>query len=189
MDPSAAATAYAGKVATAISNAAESSHNEAEFRSRFSHVLTDFAADCGIPLEVREEYALATGRLDAAYNRLIIEYEPPGSLRADIAHGHTAHAIQQVKDYLLGVAAKDREKIHRLAGVAVDGHFFVFVRHVGGQFVVERPVQVNEFTTRRFLRLLVSLTSGKALLPENLIQDFGSQTETAERVARACTRP
>ncbi|MCY4375127.1 MAG: hypothetical protein OXC31_15315 [Spirochaetaceae bacterium] len=147
-------------------------------------MLRDFAADCGIPFEVREEYVLATGRLDAAYNRLVIEYESPGSLRATLTHRHTAHAVQQVKDYLLGIAAKDREKIHRLAGVVVDGHFFVFVRHVRGQFVVERPVEVNEFTTTRFLRLLVSLTSGKALLPETLIEDFGSQTETAERVAR-----
>ena len=183
MDPSVAVTAYASKVAHAISSAAKSSRNEAEFRSSFSHVLRDFAADCGIPFEVREEYVLATGRLDAAYNRLVIEYESPGSLRANPAHQHTVHAVQQVKDYLLGIAAKDREKIHRLAGVVVDGYFFVFVRHVRGQFVVERPVEVNEFTTTRFLRLLVSLTSGKALLPENLIEDFGSQTETAARVA------
>ena len=185
MDPSVAVTAHAGKIALAISSAARSSRNEAEFRSRFSQVVRDFAAECGIPLEVREEYTLANGRLDAAYNRLVIEYEPPGSLRANPSHRHTAHAVQQVKDYLLGIAAKDRKKIHRLAGVAVDGHFFVFVRHVGGQFVVERPVEVNEFTTTRFLRLLVSLTSGKALLPENLIADFGSQTDTAKRVARS----
>ena len=177
MDPSVAVTAHASKIALAISSAARSSRNEAEFRSRFSQVVKDFAAECGIPLEVREEYTLANGRLDAAYNRLVIEYEPPGSLGANPSHRHTAHAVQQVKDYLLGIAAKDREKIHRLAGVAVDGHFFVFVRHVGGQFVVERPVEVNEFTTTRFLRLLVSLTSGKALLPENLIADFGSQTD------------
>ena len=126
MDPSVAVTAYASKVAHAISSAAKSSRNEAEFRSSFSHVLRDFAADCGIPFEVREEYVLATGRLDAAYNRLVIEYESPGSLRANPAHQHTVHAVQQVKDYLLGIAAKDREKIHRLAGVVVDGYFFRF---------------------------------------------------------------
>jgi hypothetical protein len=71
-----------------------------------------------------------------------------------------------------------------MAGVALDGNFYIFVRHVDGHFLVEDPVPVNERTTDRFLRLLVSLTSGKALLPDNLIADFGAGTLTAERVAK-----
>lgn len=167
-----------------ITRAATSSRNEAEFRSKFSRVVEDFANELEIPLLVREEYTLATGRLDAAYNRLILEYEPPGSLRNTLKHGHTKHAVDQVKDYIEGVAAKERQKISRLVGVALDGHYYVFVRHVDGHFRVEDPVPVNEHTTALFLRLLISLTSGKALLPENLIADFGSHTLTAEQAAK-----
>jgi N-6 DNA Methylase len=176
--------ARAKEITRIIAEAARASKNETEFRGKFSRVIEDFAAELDIPILAREEYTLATGRADAAYNRLILEYEPPGSLRPSLAHKHTAHAVKQVKDYIEGVAEKERQKIHRLVGVALDGHYYVFVRHVDGHFLVEDPVPVNEHTTDRFLRLLVSLTSGKALLPDNLITDFGSHTLTAERAAK-----
>lgn len=174
----------AGEVTRIIQAAARASRNEADFRKQFSRVIEDFAKERDIPLLSREEYVLAKGRADAAYNRLILEYEPPGSLRSSLTHKHTAHAVQQVKDYIEGVAEKERQEIHRMAGVALDGNFYIFVRHVDGHFLVEEPVPVNERTTDRFLRLLVSLTSGKALLPDNLITDFGAGTLTAERVAK-----
>src|SRR5579875_367651 len=178
------AVARAGEITRLIQNAARASRNEADFRKQFSRFIEDFAKERDIPLLSREEYVLATGRADAAYNRLILEYEPPGSLRSSLTHKHTAHAVQQVKDYIEGVAAKERQEIHRMVGVALDGNFYIFVRHVDGHFLVEEPVPVNERTTDRFLRLLVSLTSGKALLPDNLIADFGAGTLTAERVAK-----
>jgi hypothetical protein len=178
------AVGWAGEVTRIIQEAARTSRNEADFRKQFSRVIEDFAKERDIPLLSREEYVLAKGRADAAYNRLILEYEPPGSLRSSLSHKHTAHAVQQVKDYIEGVAEKERQEIHRMAGVALDGNFYIFVRHVDGHFLVEEPVPVNERTTDRFLRLLVSLTSGKALLPDNLITDFGAGTLTAERVAK-----
>jgi methylase of polypeptide subunit release factors len=184
MEKSGVTPARAKEITRVISEAARASRNEAEFRTKFSRVIEDFAKELDIPILVREEYTLATGRADAAYNRLILEYEPPGSLRDTLKHGHTAHAVQQVKDYIEGVAEKERQRISRLVGVALDGHYYVFVRHVDGHFLVEDPVAVNEHTTGRFLRLLVSLTSGKALLPDNLIADFGSHTLTAERAAK-----
>ncbi|MFQ5801436.1 MAG: N-6 DNA methylase [Candidatus Methylomirabilales bacterium] len=185
MDREAVTADRSKEITGLIRRAAQSAANEAEFRTKFSRVVEDFAKELDIPLLVRQEYTLATGlRADAAYNRLILEYEPPGSLRQSLTHKHTAHAVNQVKGYIEGVAEKERQKIHRLVGVALDGHYFIFVRHVNGRFLVEQPVPVNEHTTGRFLRLLVSLTSGKALLPENLIKDFGSHTLTAERVAK-----
>jgi methylase of polypeptide subunit release factors len=184
MKSNSSVTERSAEITRLIQNAARASRNEADFRKQFSRVIEDFAKELDIPVLVREEYTLAKGRADAAYNRLILEYEPPGSLRPSLTHKHTAHAVQQVKDYIEGVAQKERQEIHRLAGVALDGHYYVFIRHVDGHFLVEDPVPVNEYTTGRFLRLLVSLTSGKALLPENLIKDFGSHTLTAERAAR-----
>jgi hypothetical protein len=177
-------SAQAKRIANVIIEAARASRNEAEFRKQFSRVVEDFAKELDIPVLAHEEYTLATGRADAAYNRLILEYEPPGSLRPSLTHKHTAHAVRQVKDYIEGVAERERQRIHRLVGVALDGHYYIFVRNVDGHFLVEEPVQVNEHTTDRFLRLLVSLTSGKALLPDNLIADFGSHTLTAERAAK-----
>ncbi len=165
--------------------AAEHQGNEAAFRRRFANLIDDVAEHHGITLALREEYTVATGRADAVYNRFVIEYEPPGSLSPSKTHRHTKHAIGQVHDYIEGVAKEERQLAHRLAGVATDGHYYVFVRHVDEQEVVEDPIAVNEHSTAYLLRLLFSLTSGRALIPKNLIDDFGSGNLVAQQCARA----
>ncbi|GJQ27290.1 MAG: SAM-dependent methyltransferase [Phycisphaerae bacterium] len=157
--------------------------NEARFRTLFAQIIEPWAQLLDIPLLVREERTLATGRADATYNRMVIEYEAPGRLRDNIEHGATAHAIQQAKDYVEGVASEERQQVHRLIGVAIDGFYFIYVRKVEGHWTDPEVEPVNEQSVARFLRLLVSLTSGKALLPENLVQDFGSNTLTSQRIA------
>ncbi len=163
--------------------ATENPGNEARFRSLFAQIIEPWANALDIPLLAREERTLATGRADATYNRLVIEYEAPGRLRDNCEHGATAHAIQQAKDYVEGVARAERQQIHRLIGVVIDGCFFIYVRKVDGHWTEPEVEPVNEQSVARFLRLLVSLTSGKALLPENLLQDFGSNTIYAQRIA------
>ncbi|MEW6386321.1 MAG: N-6 DNA methylase [Thermodesulfobacteriota bacterium] len=180
--------ARAPALAEKIHAMAQAAANEAEFRRPFANLIEDIGREFDIPILVREEYSLAQGRADAAYNRLIIEYENPGSLRPSLTHRHTAHAVQQVKDYMEGVAREERQQLTRLAGVAVDGRHFIFVRHVDDDWRIEPPVPVNHHTTTRFLKLLFSLVSGKALIPKNLIDDFGSQNLTAQRITRALNR-
>lgn len=103
--------------------AAAQAHNEAEFERQMNNEIERLAAKLGVQLLFREQYTLATGRADAVYNRFIIEYEPPGSLRASSSHGHTAHAIRQIKDYIEGLAREERHDRDRLLGVAFDGGF------------------------------------------------------------------
>lgn len=163
--------------------AADNPGNEARFRTLFAQIIEPWARALDIPLLARAERTLATGRADATYNRLVIEYEAPGRLRDNCEHGATAHAIQQAKDYVEGVARAERQQIHRLIGVVIDGCYFIYVRKVDGHWTDPEFEPVNEQSVARFLRLLVSLTSGKALLPENLLQDFGSNTIYAQRIA------
>ncbi|RMH30837.1 MAG: SAM-dependent DNA methyltransferase [Nitrospirae bacterium] len=168
--------------------AAISNRNEARFRTLFAQIIEPWAQNLDIPLLVREERTLATGRADATYNRMIIEYEAPGSLRDNVSHHPTAHAIQQAKDYVEGVGRQERQPIHRLIGVVIDGHYFIYVRKVEGHWIDPEIEEVNEHSVARFLRLLVSLVSGKALLPENLVRDFGSNTLYAQRIASSLYR-
>ncbi len=163
--------------------AADNQGNEARFRTLFAQIIEPWAQALDIPLLAREERTLATGRADATYNRLVIEYEAPGRLRDNVNHGATAHAIQQAKDYVEGVARQERQQVHRLIGVVIDGCYFIYVRKVEGHWTDPEVEPVNEQSVARFLRLLVSLTSGKALLPDNLVQDFGSNTIYAQRIA------
>jgi len=175
----------AAAFSTKIHEAARASHNEAEFRTRVTRLIEEVASKLGVELLLREEYTLATGRADAVYNRLIIEYEPPGSLRVDLGHRHTQHAVQQVKDYIEGVARRERHARNRLLGVAFDGHYYIFVRYREGHWYVEPPLEVTPTSTAQFLRSLFSLASGRALIPENLVDDFGAQNIYSQRVTRA----
>lgn len=168
-----------------IGQAAQASHNEAEFEYALNNAIAGIAAELGVQLLFRQQYTLATGLADAVYNRFIIEYEPPGSLRPNLSHGHTQHAVQQVKDYIVGLAKAERHDRDRLLGVAFDGRFYVFVRYHEGHFIVEEPLPVTTASTERFLRSLFSLASGRALIPENLVEDFGSKNLLAHQVTRA----
>ncbi len=175
----------APEVTILLQKAAKQSHNEAEFQFQADQIFQKVAEDLGVHLLFRQQYTLATGRADAVYNRLVIEYENPGTLRPNVGHYHTHHAIQQVKDYILGVAQKERQQRDRLLGVVLDGYYYIFVRYHEGHFIIEEPLEVNEVSTERFLRALVSLSSGRALIPENLVEDFGSQNIYSQRSIRA----
>lgn len=168
-----------------IAVATAAAHNEAEFAHVMNNAIAAIADELGVKMTVRHEYTLATGRADAVYNRCIIEYEPPGALRPQLSHGQTQHAVQQVKAYLTGLAQAEGQTRDRLLGVAFDGHYFIFVRYHEGHVIVEEPLAVNAASAERFLRALFSLASGRALTPENLVEDFGSQNDLSRQVTRA----
>jgi len=159
------------------------SHNEEEFRIAASQRIAHLAAELGIELATRHEYTLATGRADAVYNRFIIEYENPGVLNASRTHGGTRHAVGQVDGYLKELARTEHHD--RLLGAAFDGYYFVFVRYHAGHVTVEEPLSVTPASTERFLRGLFSLASGRALIPENLVEDFGSANTASQEATRA----
>ena len=73
-----------------VQRVAFQSHNEAEFERQVNNEIERLAKQLGVELLFREQYTLATGRADAVYNRFVIEYEPPGSLRDNLSHKHTA---------------------------------------------------------------------------------------------------
>lgn len=179
------ANQLAPDVARRMLAAAQASRTEADFRREAALILEDVASKAGVVLTAREEYHVARGRVDSVYNRLVIEYERPGTLGERKAAPGNKHAIGQVKDYILGVAQRERREAHRLAGVAMDGRRFIFVRRVGEGWAEEDPVETSPASVERFLRLLFALAQGAALVPENLIEHFGPKTLLAQRAARA----
>jgi hypothetical protein len=82
-----------------------------------------------IVLKPERERTLIKGRADAIYSRIIIEYEPPLSLRQSNGHKNNSHAIEQIKQYMTELEMKDKHHLERLAGVVLDGSFFIFIRY------------------------------------------------------------
>jgi SAM-dependent methyltransferase len=156
---------------------------EADFRQVIEPLLDEFCAKIGLTPLAHAEYTLATGRADAVFNRLVIEYERPGVLKKT-PDAATIHAVQQVKDYITGLAKKERHAIERLAGVAFDGHLLIFVRYINGRWTEEAPVEVNQHSLERFLTWLASLSSGIALTSENLNRDFAIEQLRTQNILR-----
>jgi methylase of polypeptide subunit release factors len=166
----------APKMAVEIREAAAQARNEAEFRTKITRLIEGLATKLDLDLPLAEEYTLINGRADAVYERLVIEYEPPGSLKANNRHSANQRTLTQLRGYVEGLAKRGRHKHERLAGVSLDGSYFIFVRSKEGVWNAEEPVKVDDHSTQHFLRLLCSLSTERALIPENLVKDFGEDT-------------
>jgi len=190
-------------VAEGIAAASGSGRPEAVLREHVQPALTRILGELGVRSQGRDEVTLAVpaetdadevdapldsaGRADALYNRFVIEFEPPGSLRASSIHSATAHAVDQVKQYLRGVADDTGLPLERLAGCAFDGSWIVYVQGDSEGFRVERPQPVDRDSLGRFVRTLESLASGRGLTADNLNEDFGRDSAAAKTFLAATT--
>ncbi|MBI4567101.1 MAG: N-6 DNA methylase [Planctomycetes bacterium] len=158
---------------------------EADFRREAARLFEEAGARAGLTIVPRDEFSVARGRVDSLYNRLILEYKRPGVIR-ETSEGRTnQEIIEKLKEYITDVAKRERREAQRLAGVVTDGIHYIFVRRVGEGWSEPELMPVNAATTERFLRLLFSLSFGVALVPENLVEDFGPKTLRAQRAVRA----
>lgn len=172
----------APEVTRDILKAAKGARNEADLVAETEKVLERFGRSFDVTLNLQRERTLINGRADAVYNRFVIEYEPPNSLRPSNNHHHNKHAIGQVTQYMDELERLDRHRKERLAGVVLDGGHYIFVRHRDEHWRIDDPVPVNTQSTETFLRYLLSLATELALTPENLVRDFGENSNTARQV-------
>lgn len=179
------AAGQAKVVSRELLEAARRGGTEADFRREAALILDRAGSAAGLTIVPRDEFAVASGRVDSLYNRLVLEYKKPGILAANKSNRANVAVIQQVKDYIRDVAKREKREATRLAGVATDGFFYIFVRQVGEGWSVDDPMPVNAASTGLFLRLLFSLCTGAALVSENLVEDFGPRTLRAQRAVRA----
>lgn len=168
---------------------ASSTPNEPErkLRELVSPIWESFLKEkrVGLNLQMRDELTLANGRADTVFNRLILEYKKPYSIKSD--NNKNRQLITQVQGYILDFAKKERFSKERLLGVAFDGDHFLFMRYVG-RWIVDEPLPINELSLEIFLKNLEKLTSKAALIPENLIRDFAVGRESRNKVAVDCIK-
>ena len=176
-------------LAAALRGVAKSSRNEEELRIGAVNVLRGFARQAGVELEARHEYALGrSGRADTIYGGVLIEFEPPSSLSNHNDAAANRHAISQVQRYAETMAQQDAVNLARILGVATDGSWIVFVRYRRGAWEVPPPREVDQASVAHLLFCLKSLQA-KALLPDNLLEDFGADPDkTAGHCVRALYR-
>jgi hypothetical protein len=177
---------YAQKLFETCQALAPQKLSEAEFRRPIDNLLEEFAQKAGLGPLLRVERTLTgRGRADAVLNRLVIEYEQPGKLSPNLTDTATAYAVDQVKRYLAGLAKEDRHQLTRLAGIAFDGQYIVFVRYYAGKFQIERPVEANLPALQRLLQWLSGTGPGIALTAHNLHRDFAMEQLRTQKILHA----
>lgn len=178
----------APEIAQEITQVAERAGNEADLVAEVEQLLKRFEKSFDLNLRLSRERTLINGRADAVYNRFVIEYEPPRSLRKNPTYRHNLHAIDQVKQYMTELERLDRHQKERMAGVVLDGFFYIFIRFRDDHWRIDEPVPVTAQSTETFLRYLLALSTELALTPENLVRDFGENSNTARRLVSALYR-
>lgn len=175
---------WTAKILQKLSQVVPTHPLEGQFRHEIEPLFDEFCREVGVSPVSHIEYTLATGRADAVFNRLIMEYEHPGVLK-QIPDGETQKSIQQVKDYMQGIAEKERHKLARLAGIVFDGVYVIFVRYISDEWVIEKPVEARAESISRMLTWLASLASGIALTSENLTKDFSIEQPRTQEILLA----
>ncbi len=168
----------APKFADQIRTTAAMAANEEEIRVAAERQLAFVEQLAGITLEGRQEFTVASGRIDSVYSRVIIEYKNPNSgarigPRADTPGAKKV--IEQIKKRFRDLAQDLGHSRGSLFGVGLDGNHFIFIRHRDDKWQVEEPVEVNRHSAERFLWALFNLgQKGKPFRPEYLAADFGA---------------
>jgi len=105
----------APKIAMEIRDAAGRARNEADLVATVERIIEKFARSFDLTLNPGRERTLINGRADAVYNRFVIEYEPPNSLRKNLGAAPNQHAIGQVKQYMTPGRRGARRGLQRAA--------------------------------------------------------------------------
>ncbi len=177
---------HAAALAGALVTAAEKHEgSEANFRRAAERALEKAADALGIEVDTVVERMLARGPADAVFNRLVVEWEPPGGLAAHKKHPGNKHAVQQLQRYIDDLAEEERREKDRLVGVACDGRFMIFAQYRAGHWSIAEPVVVDELSAQELLDKLAATQSGRALTAANLLRDFGPGRPLTRSLARA----
>lgn len=160
---------------------------EKKLRELVSPIWNDFLRQRKINLNLiaEDELTLANGRADTVFNKLILEYKKPNTIRPD--NSKNRKLLSQVQGYILDIAEERRFKKERLLGVLFDGSYFIFMRYARG-WRIDEPESVSEKSLERFLTELERLTKRIALIPENLIHDFAIGRNSRNKVAVDCIK-
>ena len=187
----------------ALSIAISGCATEEDLRFNIEHELRN-ALDLP-PGKYEESIKTSTfaGHADAVHQGVVIEYKKPRKMRAK---AERKSALEQLEDYLsvtaLGEYARHRkseeittavsdtaysleeeERLSSVVGIATDGERFIFVQRRGKTWNHDER-KLNADTVEK-LGLWLQAMQRKDLSPENLLADFGPQSQHARDVVRA----
>jgi hypothetical protein len=168
-------------LADQIQKAAAWAKSEMDLQIEVAGALKEFARKAKITLEVHHNVTVATGRPDSVYSNVIVEYKDPGTLSANRDAANNKKLIDQIRQRFYDMRREENRSMNSMFGVGTDGKYFVFVRFRDEKWTDQEPLEVNRYSTERFLWALYNLgQKGKPYQPEYLHGDFGSDSDIAK---------
>jgi len=176
-------------IANQMLQIAEYAKSEREVELECFAQIKAFCAKAGVKIAGEFDRTIGSGRPDAHYQGLIIEYKDPSNPATRIGPGSesagTKAVVKQIKERFPELERELHYPLKRLMGVGCDGRMLVFVRYRDGRWDVENPQPVTSHSVERLLRALISLgAQGKSFTPEYLAADFGSDSDIAQKGVR-----
>ena len=179
-------TRSAATIADQIRGAAALAKSEMDLQIDVAAALKKFASDAKITLEGHHNITIATGRPDSVYGSVIVEYKEPGNLSPNKDAANNKKVIDQLKKRFYDMRREEHRQWNSMFGVGTDGKYFIFLRFRDDKWTDQEPLEVNRYSTERFLWALYNLgQKGKPYQPEYLHGDFGSDSQTAQEGVRA----
>lgn len=160
---------------------------EENFRIEIAIIINDIFRDLGIDssIDSEQEYSVANGRIDSLYGNIIIEYKAPGKISENNNSPTNRESIKQVKRQILGLADKDSIPREKILGVIFNGNYFIYVRYRNDLWYISQVIKVDKESLGVFFKRLLSLSiAKKALIIENLLKDFSSNSILTKRMVK-----
>lgn len=175
----------AEQIADQIQTAASWDASEMELQIAAAGALRDFARHAQIKLEGRHNVTIATGRPDSLYGSVIVEYKKPGTLSSTKDAANNQALVAQLKQRFYDMNREEKRNWPSMLGVGTDGKYFIFLRFRDEKWTEPEPLEVNRYSTERFLWALYNLgQKGKPYQPEYLHGDFGAESPVAREGVR-----
>jgi hypothetical protein len=168
-------------LADQIQKAAAWAQSEMDLQVEVAGALKEFARRAQITLEGHHNVTIATGRPDSVYGSVIVEYKDPNTLSSTKDAAPNQRLIEQLKKRFYDMRREEKRQWPSMFGVGTDGKYFVFLRFRDDKWTDQEPLEVNRYSTERFLWALYNLgQKGKPYQPEYLHGDFGSDSRIAQ---------
>jgi hypothetical protein len=168
-------------LADQIQKAAAWAKSEMDLQIEVAGALKEFARRAQITLEGHHNITIATGRPDSVYGSVIVEYKDPNTLSSTKDAAPNQKLIEQLKKRFYDMRREEKRQWSSMFGVGTDGKYFIFLRFRDEKWTDQEPLEVNRYSTERFLWALYNLgQKGKPYQPEYLHGDFGSESRIAQ---------